>query len=73
MSGETGAVGPAGKIVSLEEMTKAVHYIDRSIENIYNEMGTHISRMTQLQKELDLLRETVRKLALSRSAASAKA
>lgn len=73
MSGETGAVGPVGKIVSLEEMTKAVHYIDRSIENIYNEMGTHISRMTQLQKELDLLRETVRKLALSRSAASAKA
>jgi hypothetical protein len=48
-------------------MAKQVHYIDRSIENIYNEMGVHISRMTQLQRDLDGLRDTVRQLA-SRSA-----
>ncbi|HSY12004.1 MAG TPA: hypothetical protein VK976_07430 [Verrucomicrobiae bacterium] len=45
-------------------MAKQVAYIDRSIENIYNEMGTHIQRMKDLQRELDALRETVRKLGL---------
>jgi hypothetical protein len=62
MTGIDGAVGPSGRVGSLVDVAKQMHYIDRSIENIYNEMGAHISRMTVLQKELDLLRETVRKL-----------
>jgi DNA anti-recombination protein RmuC len=43
-------------------MAKQVHYIDRSIDNIYNEMGAHITRMEKLQRELDSLRNTVRNL-----------
>jgi hypothetical protein len=62
LTGHDGAMGPSGLNASLGDVAKQVRYIDRSIENIYNEMGTHITRMTQLQKELDLLRETVRKL-----------
>ena len=66
LSGAIGAVGPAGKIGSLKELAKQISYVDRSIENIYNEMGTHIDRMTQLQRELDTLRETVRNLAAAK-------
>jgi hypothetical protein len=44
-------------------MAKQLHYVDRSIDNIYREMGTHITRMTELQRELDSLRNTVRQLA----------
>ena len=66
LTGHDGAIGPSGPRASLGDLSKQVQYIDRSIENIYNEMGTHISRMTQLQKELDVIRETVRKL-VSRS------
>jgi len=66
-TGSTGAIGPAGRAITIKEMAKQVHYIDRSIENIYNEMGSHITRMTQLQRELDSLRDTVRQL-VSRSA-----
>jgi len=62
-TGLTGAIGPAGRAGSFKEMAKQIQYIDRSIENIYNEMGSHIARMTQLQRELDTLRGTVRQLA----------
>ena len=60
--GREGAIGPAGKGGTLKDVALQVHYIDRSIENIYNEMGAHITRMTQLQSELDSLRESVRRL-----------
>jgi hypothetical protein len=43
-------------------MAKQVQYIDRSIDNIYNEMGAHITRMTHLQRELDSLRDSVKRL-----------
>ena len=69
--GADGAVGPAGKATSLGDLAKQVTYIDRSIENIYNEMGSHIARMTQLQRELDNLRETVRQLATRAEKAAA--
>jgi hypothetical protein len=63
LSGASGAVGPAGKVVNLKDVAKQIAYVDRSIENIYNEMSKHIERMTRLQRELDTLRETVRNLA----------
>lgn len=63
MKGPEGAVGPAGRTTNFGDLVKQVAYVDRSIEHIYNEMGTHITRMTQLQKDLDILRETVRQLA----------
>jgi len=44
-------------------MAKQLHYVDRSIDNIYQEMGSHITRMTELQRELDSLRNKVRQLA----------
>lgn len=47
----------------MQDITKQVRYIDRSIELIYNEMGAHIQRMAQLQGELNALRDTVRQLA----------
>src|SRR5947209_8354099 len=62
-TGLTGATGPAARAGTFKDMAKQVHYIDRSIENIYNEMGVHIARMTQLQRDLDVLRDTVRQLA----------
>jgi len=62
LKGREGAIGPAGRVSNLRDMAKQVQYIDRSIDNIYNEMGSHIARMTQLQRELDSLRETVKKL-----------
>jgi hypothetical protein len=64
LKGTAGVVGPAGRTRNLADVAKQVAYIDRSIENIYNEMGTHIQRMKDLQRELDALRETVRKLGL---------
>lgn len=64
LRGLKGVVGPAGQIRNLTDVAKQVASIDRSIENIYNEMGTHIQRMKDLQQELDSLRETVRQLAL---------
>jgi hypothetical protein len=70
LKGEEGAIGPAGRVGTLKGMARQVHYIDRSIENIYTEMGTHIARMTHLQRELDTLREAVRKLAVRNSAAT---
>jgi hypothetical protein len=62
-AGAIGAVGPAGKVGSIKDVAKQLAYVDRSIDNIYNEMGTHIERLTRLQRELDTLRETVRNLA----------
>jgi hypothetical protein len=50
----------------LKDMAKQLHYVDRSIDNIYREMGTHITRMTELQRELDSLRNKVRQLAAVR-------
>lgn len=47
----------------MKEVAEQLSYVDRSIDNIYNEMGTHIERMTKLQRELDVLRDTVRNLA----------
>ncbi len=70
LKGEEGATGPAGRVATLKGMAQQVHDIDRSIENLYNEMGTHIARMTHLQRELDTLREAVRKLATRNSAAT---
>ena len=61
--GPTRSNRPAGKIRNLKNMAAQVEYLDRSIENVYNELGTHIKRMTQLQQELDSLREAVRQLA----------
>ena len=66
LSGESGAVGPAGKAGSLKDLARQIAYVDRSIENIYNEMSTHIDRMTRLQRELDTLREVVRGLAAAK-------
>jgi hypothetical protein len=62
--GLQGVVGPAGRTKNFADVAQQVAYIDRSIENIYNEMGTHIQRMKDLQRELDALRETVRQLTL---------
>src|SRR5205814_8976075 len=70
LKGEEGAIGPAGRAVTLKGMARQVHYIDRSIENIYNEMVRHIARMTHLQRELDTLREAVQKLAVRNPAAT---
>lgn len=38
-----------------------------------NEMGTHITRMTQLQEKLDALREAVRQLAKQTSKSNGQA
>jgi hypothetical protein len=61
--GPEGAAGPAGKIPDVVKVAEQLEYIDRSVENIYREMGNHITRMTQLQRELDALRDHVRRLA----------
>lgn len=63
LAGPAGAIGPAGRISNLRDVGKQVAYLDRSIENIYREMGSHIKRLTELQGELDSLREIVRQLA----------
>ena len=65
--GPKGAVGPAGRIRNLAQVADQLQYVDRSIENIYKEMGTHITQMTRLQKELDGLRDHVRRLAAASS------
>ena len=61
--GLAGALGPAGQIKNLQEMIGQLQQVDRSVDHIYQELGAHISRMTQLQRELDALRATVRQLA----------
>ena len=65
-AGAMGAVGPSGRVGSMKDVAKQLTYLDRSIENIYNEMGNHINRMTRLQLELDIMRETVRNLAAAK-------
>jgi Collagen triple helix repeat (20 copies) len=64
--GPEGVIGPAGKVRNFADMAKQLHYVDHSIDNIYREMGTHITRLTQLQRELDSLRNTVRRLGSSK-------
>ena len=59
--GPEGAAGPAGKVPDVVKVAEQLEYIDRSVENIYREMGNHITRMTQLQRELDALRDHVRR------------
>jgi hypothetical protein len=61
--GLVGALGPRGQVKNLGEMIKQLQQVDRSVDHIYQELGVHISRMTQLQRELDSLRATVRQLA----------
>ncbi len=65
--GPTGAIGPAGGIRDVAQIAAQLDYVDRSIENIYKEMGSHIARMTQLQRELDALRDHVHRLAAASS------
>jgi hypothetical protein len=61
--GLAGALGPAVQIKNFQEMIGQLQQVDRSVDHIYQELGVHISRMTQLQRELDSLRATVRQLA----------
>ena len=61
--GPEGAAGPAGKLPDAAGVAEQLEYIDRTVENIYREMGNHITRMTQLQRELDALRDHVRRMA----------
>jgi hypothetical protein len=60
--GPEGALGPAGKVKNLGGVIEQLQHVDRSIDHIYHELGAHISRMTQLQRELDSLRVTVREV-----------
>jgi hypothetical protein len=65
--GPRGAIGPAGGVRDVAQIAEQLQYVDRSIENIYKEMGSHITRMTQLQRELDALRDHVRELVAASS------
>jgi hypothetical protein len=65
--GPPGTIGPAGAIQDVAQIAEQLDYIDRSIESIYKEMENHITRMTQLQRELDGLRDHVRRLAAAGS------
>ena len=65
--GPKGAAGAAGEIRNVAQLAEQLEYVDRSIENIFREMGSHITRMTQLQRELDALRDHVRRLATTSS------
>ncbi len=60
--GPEGALGLAGKVKNLGGVIEQLQHVDSSIDHIYQELGAHISRMTQLQRELDSLRVTVRRL-----------
>ncbi len=62
LTGLRGPVGPAGRVRNLKDVAKQIEYLDKSIENIYSEMGDHIQRLKELQGELDTLREVVRQL-----------
>ncbi len=73
LTGPRGAVGPAGKIGNLKDVAKQIAYLDRSIENIYTEMGSHIQRLKELQGELDALREVVRQLGADASSEASSA
>ena len=66
-TGSEGPKGPAGEIRNVAQLAEQLDYVDRSIENIFREMGSHITRMTQLQRELDALRDHVRRLATASS------
>ena len=62
LTGRPGPVGPAGRVRNLKDVAKQIAYLDRSIDNIYSEMGSHIERLKELQKELDSLRKVVGEL-----------
>ncbi len=62
LTGRAGPVGPPGRVRNLKDVAKQIAYLDRSIENIYSEMGSHIERLKELQKELDSLRKVVGQL-----------
>jgi peptidoglycan hydrolase CwlO-like protein len=63
LSGARESYRSCGGIRRVAQISEQLQYVDSSIENIYKEMGSHISRMTQLQRELDALRDRVRRLA----------
>ncbi len=62
LTGLAGPVGPPGRVRNLKDVAKQIAYLDRSIENIYSEMGSHIERLKELQRELDTLRKVVGEL-----------
>ncbi len=62
LTGRAGPVGPPGRVRNLKDVAKQIAYLDRSIDNIYTEMGTHIERLKELQRELDTLRKVVGEL-----------
>lgn len=61
--GERGPQGPAGKpfskpITNLQQLNE----IERTIEDIYNELDIQMKRMAQIQQQVDELRSAVRAL-----------
>ena len=60
--GERGITGPIGRVKNLGDVSSQLKMLDGSIDHIHREMSTHITRMTQLQRQLDILRDTVRHL-----------
>lgn len=60
--GDTGAPGPSEKMPT-EDRLELLGVIDAQIDGIHQELDIHLKRITQLQDQMDDLREKVRQLA----------
>src|SRR3954463_7189748 len=60
--GERGATGSAGAPASAKGRQEVLRALDRHIDNIYGELTTHVSRIARLQKDIEEVRATIKKL-----------
>lgn len=60
-SGLMGATGPAGPVTPSDHLNKLVAVNDQ-IEHIHHELSVQMTRMSQLQAEVDEVRATLKRL-----------
>jgi hypothetical protein len=63
-TGKAGAIGAVGKTgatpVEPAGRRKVIREVDRHVDNIYRELGVHLKRMGQIQRQIDDLRAKLR-------------
>ena len=65
LTGERGRTGPAAVTVTVGNRQGTIVALQEQIETIYTELEIQMTRMSQIQAQLDLVRATLRQIAPS--------
>jgi hypothetical protein len=63
LTGERGLTGPAAATLPAGDRRRTIVALQEQIESIYTELGIQMTRMAQIQAQLDLVRATLRQIA----------